>query len=319
MNTMTDSPLIVTGGTGFIGRHLLHAARPRPIRALTRMSGLRADHDPDVCWVEGDLASSAVWRGLLVPGCTVINLAYPSGLSDAQVVEAAEQMVRECAENNVARLIHCSTVSVYGRTPGGIIDESTSCNPLDGYGRRKLAIENAIRDTDPGVCEVAVLRPAAVFGSGGQNLVSLMRSLCRGNRAAHYLRGALFGRRKMHLVPVQTVVSALLFLAEVRQSIAGQIFNVSDDDDPRNNYQEVERILSEALGVDGRRAFPPLMPPAVLKGMLRLRGRSELDPYCAYAGDKLRRWGFASSVDLVAELRSFAGHWHAEMVIREQS
>lgn len=315
----SKSQLVVTGGTGFIGRHFLQSAKGRPVRALTRSCDSHTDRDPAVCWVEGDLTSSAAWRSLLVPGSTVINLAYPAGLSDVQVVEAARVMVWECAAANVARLIHCSTISVYGRTPGGIIDESTPCNPLDGYGRRKLAIENAIRDADSGACEVAILRPAAVFGNGGQNLVSLMKSLSQGNVVVRYLRGSLFGRRKMHLVPVQTVVSALLYLADVPRSVAGQIFNISDDGDPRNNYQEIERILLNALGLAGGRLSVPLMPELALKALLILRGRSELDPYCSYADEKLRHWGYSSPVDFEEELRSFARHWRAEMSLEEHA
>ncbi len=310
MDPMNTERIVVTGGTGFIGRHLLEAARGRQVHALSRRSVERAG-SAGIKWTEGDLASHATWRSLLVPGSIVINLAYPAGLSDARVVDAARTMVTACAEAKVARLIHCSTVSVYGRSPGGMINELTPCNPLDDYGRRKLLIERAIREADSGECEIAILRPAAVFGDGGQNLVSLMRSLSCNQGLVRYLRASLFGRRRMHLVPVQTVVAALLFLADSRQSVAGQIFNVSDDDDSRNNYLEVERILIEALGLPERRIPVLPIPPLALKALLRVRGRSELDPYCSYCVEKLHRWGFVSPIDFDTALRTFACNWRS--------
>lgn len=305
---MVAEQLVVTGGSGFIGQHLLRAVQGRQVRALTRSHHMMVGA-AGIMWMEGDLTSSATWPSLLTPGCIVINLAYPDGLPTAQAVASTQAMVAACAEAKVARLIHCSTVSVYGRTPGGTIDELTLCNPVDDYGKKKLAIENAIVEADSGHCEVAILRPAAVFGEGGKNLVSLMNSLSCDSGLVRYLRASLFGRRRMHLVPVETVVAALLFLADTSQSVAGHVFNVSNDDAPQNNYLAVEQMLIEVLDLPGR-TLPLLpVPPLVLKALLRARGRSELDPYCSYCGEKLRRWGFVSPVSFETAIRSFANSW----------
>jgi nucleoside-diphosphate-sugar epimerase len=314
---MTDSQLIVTGGTGFIGGHLVRAAKMRHLRVLTRVVDARCAHQPNVSWIKGDLASSASWQTLLVPGCTLINLAYPAGLSDTHAVEATKQMVRECARLKVNRLIHCSTVSVYGRVPGGTLNELTPCNPLDSYSRKKLAIEQAIRDTDPGDCEVAILRPTVVFGSGSQNLVSLMKSLCHGSSVTNYLRRALFGNRHMHLIPVRTVIESLLFLSDTRHAIAGQIFHVSDSD-PLNNFRDVERIIREAFGLNTSRFPCPPLPTIILRIMLRSRGRSDLDPYRVYSNDKLHNLGFTWSADFKTELLAFASFWRKAYALGEQ-
>ncbi|TVO54374.1 NAD-dependent epimerase/dehydratase family protein [Denitromonas halophila] len=313
---MTASNIVLTGATGFIGQHFVQAAQGRAVSALTRGLKDRSGAPDNIRWVTGDLVSPGSWASLLTPGCTVINLAYPESLSSEQSLGAAQAMVRACAEANAARLIHCSTVSVYGRTSGGMIDETTPCNPLDEYGGRKLAIEEAIRASDSGACEVAVLRPAAVFGAGGQNLVALANSLCGGAALANYLRASLFGRRRMHLVPVQTVVAALLFLADCERPIGGEVFNVSDDDDALNNFRDVERILAEALEIPARKLPVLPIPSVVLKSLLHLRGRSERDPHCVYRADKIRQLGFVSPIDFEAALRSFAMLCRSDRIVR---
>lgn len=316
---MVTSKIVLTGATGFIGQHFLRAVSDRAVSALTRGPMGHSFSSGNVKWVTGDLGLSSSWQSLVEPGSTVINLAYPGSMSLEQSVTAAGTMVRACAEAKAARLIHCSTVSVYGRTSGGRIDESTPCNPMDEYGRKKLAIEDAIRDADSGTCEVAILRPAAVFGAGGQNLTALVNSLRRGSVLANYLRASLFGRRKMHLVPVQTVVSALLFLADCEQSLSGQIFNISEDDDAINNYRDVERVLIETLDLPDR--YWPVLPVSstVLKVLLQMRGRSELDPHCVYQSDKICRLGFVHPIDFEEALRSFAMNYRPQHAVRERA
>lgn len=302
-------PLVVTGANGFIGRHFLAAARADgiPIRALTRgAAGVAADPAAGVEWIIGDIADPAVWLRLLTPGCVVVNLAYSQVAATADAVGATKAMVEACAAAGARRLVHCSTISVFGRTAGGVIDEATPCNPVDDYGRQKLAIEEALLGADPGSCEVATLRPAAVFGNGGQALRFMCTSLASGSRLISYGRSSLFGRRSMHLVPVETVVGALRFLADPVRSVDRQIFIVAEDDDPLNNFRDVERTLMAALGVQDYPLPPLLLPIALLKMLLLARGRSEIDPYCRYSAAKLHAAGFAAPVSFAAALQGFA-------------
>jgi len=220
-------------------------------------------------------------------------------------------MVEACATIGVRRLVHCSTISVFGRTAGGVIDEATPCNPVDEYGIQKLAIEKVLLGADLRSCELTILRPAAVFGFGGQALRSLCASLVSGSRLTNYGRSSLFGCRSMHLVPVETVVAALQFLADPVRSFDRETFIVAEDDDPLNNFRDVERILMSALEVNDH-PLPPLpLPSAVLKVLLKARGRSEIDPFSRYSAAKLHAAGFVSPVSFAAALRTFAENSHA--------
>lgn len=299
-------PLVVTGAGGFIGRHFLAAAAATgtQVRALTRGRQVPPGGVADgaVEWIIGDLDDPSIWQHLLVPGCTVVNLAYAQVATTEAAVAAAREMVESCARAGVARLVHCSTISVFGRTQGGIIDETTPCNPVDDYGMQKLAIEHALRAADRGTCDLAILRPAAVFGAGGQALRTLVASLRNGLRLANYARASLFGRRAMHLVPVETVIAALLFLCARREALHGEVFIVAEDDEPLNNFRDVERALLAALHRPDY-PLPPLPLQAGLLGaLLRLRGRSEVDPHCSYSSAKLRALGFIPPVAFAAAL-----------------
>lgn len=305
---MRKSTLVLTGASGFIGHHVLSAlsSEGAQVRALTRDARAADAKDSGIEWIVGDLSDHSVWDRLLQPGCTLIDLAYSQFAVTEDAVAVTRAMVAACDEARVSRLIHCSTISVFGRTVGGFINESTPCNPIDDYGRRKLAIEQVLFESVNRRFELAVLRPAAVFGTGGQGLQSLCDSLVRGSCLTNYLRSTLFGRRSMHLVPVATVVAALRFLCEASRPMNGELFIVANDDDPINNFQDVERILRYELGLRDYLLPKVAMPPAMLGMLLRMRGRSEIDPTCVYDSGKLFDWGFVRPISLEDALYEFA-------------
>lgn len=236
----------------------------------------------------------------------MVNLAFSQVASHAEAVAASQALMDACARKGVARLIHCSTISVYGRTAGGIIDEHTPCNPIDVYGEQKLAIEQSLLAAYDAHFDFAILRPAAVFGGGGQALTALCTSLKHGLRIANYGRSMLFGRRRMHLVRVELVVAALRFLCDVQRPLRGDIFIAAEDHVPQNNFRDVELMLMEALGVPDYRLPVWPLPAGILKVLLRLRGRSEIDPQCVYDATKLAQWGFNSPPGFEDAVQMFA-------------
>jgi nucleoside-diphosphate-sugar epimerase len=299
---------VITGANGFIGRHLMNdlVASGQRVRALTRRapnSWLAADN---VEWVVGDISDKATWERLVEPGCTVINLAYSHASVESAALDATKRMIEACATAGIARLIHCSTVSVYGRAHETLLTEDSACNPLDEYGRIKLAVEQELLGRIGGRFEVAIVRPSAVFGDGGEALITHVNHLTSRNRVINYCRSSLFGRRKTHLVPVETVVAALRFLCETTQFIDAETFIVSDDDDPFNNFLDVERVLMEELDVAPYRIVPVPLPRLFLETLMRVKGRANINTRTEYRSDKLLSRGFKKPVTLEHALRRFA-------------
>jgi nucleoside-diphosphate-sugar epimerase len=299
---------VITGANGFIGRHLLKdfMASGHAVRALTRNASKSRVAAENVEWVVGDISDKATWERLLEPGCTVINLAYSHASVESAALEATKRMVEACANAGIARLIHCSTVSVYGRAHETLLTEASACNPLDEYGRIKLAVEQQLLGTVGGRFEVAILRPSAVFGVGGEALITLVNHLTKGNRMINYCRSSLFGRRKTHLVPVETVVAALGFLCQTKQPIDTETFIVSDDDDPFNNFRDIERVLMEELDVPPYHVAPGPLPRLFLETLMRVKGRANINTRTEYRSDKLLNRGFKKPVTLEDALRRFA-------------
>ena len=301
--------MVVFGASGFLGRHFVAAAAARggAVRAVTRSANLPAMSSA-VEWVTADLAVPASLDRALDEAATVVNLAYSPQLSAAQNQQAVDNLISACRHRKVRRLVHCSTAVVAGATPAPCVAEDTDCLPATPYERCKWAIEQRVVAAGKTGLDVVVLRPTAIVGPGGANLASLARNLISGSALINYCRRSLYADRQMHLVPVSTVVAAILHAARLPGRMAGEVFMVAADDDADNRFSSVEAILRGALGLAPARipAFP--VSRELLSIALRLRGRSDRGQERNYSWEKLRLTGFSPAETVADAVRSY-GAW----------
>jgi nucleoside-diphosphate-sugar epimerase len=300
------STFVITGATGFIGRHLLAdiLAAGHSVRALTRNAATQQLTHANLQWISGDAENPDVWRELATPGSVVVNLGYSNATPAAGAVASTAAMIEICAEQKIARMIHCSTASVYGSNQDALIREDSACLPANDYGRLKLAIEREfeqVRSRFP----VVILRPTVVFGVGGEALAKLLDDLRHASRLLNYCRSSLYGRRHTHLVPVETVVAAIVFFASTPLLADIEILNVSDDDSASNDFRSVECILMEELGMAPYPLAPLPIPRLALESLLRLRHGAAGNTRSRYTGDRIAARGLTPPVRLETALRNF--------------
>ena len=307
-------PIFVTGGTGFLGGHLVGRLTQSAgeVRVLTRSARTGPETGADgLRLVRGDIDVIESFRSELGGVDTLIHLAYPANWVLDRHLCAVKGLARAAREAGVRRVILCSTAIVAGRARSVRITEETPCEPVTGYERVKLEIERTLTDEARDTFELAILRPTAVFGPGSENLCKMAASLLRDGAWSRFVRSSVFGRRNLNLVCVGNVVAALMFLAARRQAQPVETYLISDDHDPINNYRDVERLLAAHLG-RGAITLPRLpVPPIVLSLLLRATGRSSVDPFRVYDMSRLRRAGFEPPVSVSEGLREFAS-WYRE-------
>lgn len=302
----------VIGASGFIGTNLLKQLSQKysssEIRVLVhkRNPGLIL---PNVVFIEGDIITGKGLDQLLASNAVVFNLAYIASATHDQNVQAAKNIVASCIRHKVKRLIHCSTAVVVGKAQSQTINEQTHCNPGSPYEVTKLEVEKTILDAAAQKIEVVVLRPTAVFGAGGKNLLKLSNQITQENGFLNYLRSCIFSTRAMNLVAVDNVIAALMFLAFYEGHIDAEIFIISDDDSDDNNYQYVEQYLMQKFLKHSHR-FPVIpIPLFFLRSLLSLLGKPQPNPSVRYEARKIESLGFKKPASLQNGLDSFS-QWY---------
>lgn len=176
----------VTGGTGFVGGHLLEALRRRdwPVAALARSAaGRRAVEALGCRAVAGDLEDATALAALVEGAQVVFHCAgLVEALSDAAFhrvnAEGTGRVARAAAAAGVERLVHVSSLAVTGpAVRGRPLDERATPRPLTAYGRSKLAGEEAVRRSG---ARFTIVRPPVVYGPGDRQLLPVFRLARRG-------------------------------------------------------------------------------------------------------------------------------------------
>ncbi len=263
---------------------------------------------------KGDLREPESLLGFLEPNCTVINLVYLWGAGEMVNLQVTENLIQACKAAKVKRLIHCSTAAVVGRATDDLITEDTLCRPVTGYGLTKLKVEQAIIEAGQDYFDVAIMRPTSVFGPEGDPLKKLAKDIVSGSCFGNYLKSCLFGKRRMNLVSIANVVSAVIFMIQREENLGGEVFIVSDDQSPANNFSDVEKFLMRAFNIEDY-VLPRIpIPLSLLTLLLKMMGRNNINPHCNYSSKKLRRLGFESVITFETALAEYAAWYHSSQL-----
>jgi len=273
--------VLVTGATGFIGRHLVDGllARGAAVRALVR-SAARADHlqRDGVELVGGSLGDVAGWRAALAGCDAVVNCAGLTAAprrSDLAAVngDAVGALADACTAGDTPPvLVHLSSLAAAGpvarRSPPR--DEADPPRPISAYGTSKLRGDGELRSR-AGRLPITIVRPGIVFGPYETHFAAMFQSI-RWTRL-HAMMGAC--SPALSLVHVADLVPLVLAAAErgsrlqmADEADAGEgagvgrgIYHAADDREFPTHAQ-LGRRLARALGTSA--LVLPLPVPLVL-------------------------------------------------------
>lgn len=272
---------LVTGSTGFVGRHLVNAMHllGHPVRAAVRAPNASLQASQVV--IPQNYVDVDAWRQLMTGCDIVIHL-----LGRAHVMREVTsdpltafrlintEVTTACAAAAVAegvrRFVFVSSVKVNGEStlPGRPFLPQICPPPQDPYGLSKWEAEQALRElASRAGMELVIVRPPLVYGPGVRaNFQSLVNAVRRGLPLP--LANATRNRRS--LVGVDNLVDLLLTCAS-HPAAAGQTFMASDGDDL--STADLLRRIGFATGRPAR-LWP--MPLPLLQLGAKMLGRERM-------------------------------------------
>jgi dihydroflavonol-4-reductase len=282
----------VTGGTGFIGGHVVRKLRDRgdDVVALVRSPDKADDLRKLGCeLVEGDLSSEdAIRQG--AQGCdavfhvaAVYKVGVPKseheGMYDANV-RGTERVLDAAVDAGVKRIVYVSTANVFGNTKGQVVDERYERSEQDGflsfYDETKYRSHQVAKDRIGKGAPIVIVQPGGVYGPDDHSEVGNMIDQTRKGK----LRMKAFPELGLNLVHVEDVADGILLAYDRGQvgeayvlggelSTMGDLIDktaeLSDRKPPRLTLPPIMVTLSAPLGpiVGPAMGFPPNLREAM--------------------------------------------------------
>jgi nucleoside-diphosphate-sugar epimerase len=229
------SEVLITGGNGFVGRHLVAALQERGdnVRVLALPD---EDTGPlekrGVHVYRGDIRRRETLAAPMHGAEGVLHLAAMMDvwrpLADYQAVNVAgtDNVCRAALAAGVGRLVHMSSSSVYGMALGRPADESFPLRPFrDPYPLTKAAADLAVqRMIAEHKLPAVIVRPDQIFGPGDHLHFGKTAGRLRGGNAI--VAGS--GDNALPLVYIADLVDGLLLALEHERAV-GQAFNITND------------------------------------------------------------------------------------------
>lgn len=256
--------ILVTGGTGLLGAHLLYklAVKQKRVRAIYRAKE-KMEHTkkifsyysdtPDdlfntIDWVEANVtdvpALDIAFKGISQVYHCAANLSFnPKDYKtsrDVNVVGTAN-IVNLCLSHKVAKLCHVSSIATLGEDVNALINETTPWNPENNknniYAITKYDAELEVwRGTQEGL-DVVIVNPGVILGSGfwTSGTGEIFKKAANG---FHYFTTGSVG-----IVDVNDVVKAMVALTN-SEVVNEQFIVVSEN----IAYKKLLRIITDSIG-----------------------------------------------------------------------
>ncbi len=237
---MKHKSVLVTGGTGFVGRYLIAELLSERIQvyALTRempldLQGVRA--------LKGDITDP-------IPLPEDVSAIYHCAgiISDESRMHAVNvigtQRIVEAALAQKCPLVHLSSAGVIGPTRSLCVNELTECRPVTVYEKTKLEAEKVVLEGVAAGLQATMLRPTTVFGVGRvperDSFLQLLRSIKNGK-----YRNIDNGQGLYGIVHAREVARAMVALSRSGQS-RGEAFFINTP----VSFHDFSAIAAESTG-----------------------------------------------------------------------
>lgn len=220
--------LAITGGTGFVGSHLIDAALAagHDVKALTRREQPPRER---LAWIPGSLEDREALRQLVDEADAIIHVAGVINSATAAGFELGNvggtlTMLAAATAGGVRRFVHVSSLAA--REP-----------KLSLYGASKARSEELVHGSG---LDWAIVRPPAVYGPGDKETLELFRMA---------KLGLMLMPPKGRLSVIHVADLAQLLLALAAPAAPSSILIEPDDGKPRGwTHREFARALGTSVG-----------------------------------------------------------------------
>jgi UDP-glucose 4-epimerase len=259
--------VLVTGGAGFIGSHLVDhlVDEGYDVRVIDNLYSGKLENierhikNGKVDFVEGDIRDASLVKNSLVGVDAVFHLAalisVPFSVSNPELtfdvnLAGTANLLNACSEKNVSKFVFVSSCAVFGDTKILPVNEKASTNPISPYAESKLSAEReCLSFQQRGLLQSVVLRFFNVYGprQGMNDYSGVITRFINSAKQKHFLTIYGDGSQTRDFVNVNDIVQAL-FACLKRNSANGEVFNIGSG--KPTSITELVKTVLELTGQD---------------------------------------------------------------------
>lgn len=244
---------LVTGATGFIGKHLVRTLvkQGRDVRCLVRKtSNTKYLEDLGVEFFYGDLISKETLEGIARGIKIVYHLAGEVHSQRSRDyfkinVKGTKNLVEECLPANVKKFVYLSSIAAVGPNRGFLLTEESPCKPVNPYGKSKFKTEKLLIDYfDRFEFPTVILRAPIVYGPLGQHNV-IKKILDMISKDRFFFVGN--GKNLRSLCYIDNLIQGFVCIEKSHNS-NGEIYFIADE--RVYTFKEIFEIIAQQLGTN---------------------------------------------------------------------
>ncbi len=261
---MKRQRILVTGGTGFTGSHLVHRLLERgyEVVALDKQRG--RDYEALKSAGAKIVVGSVTDRELVhqaAEGCGIVHhlaaafreVNVPKSVYWDVNVNGTRNVFDAAVRNGVKKVVYCSTCGVHGNIKEAPASERAPIAPADYYQETKYEGEKVAHEAMERGLDVTILRPAAIYGPGDpERWLMLFRRVAPGR---FFMFGD--GQTTYHPLYIDNLIDAFQLAAE-SDATTGQTYLIADEQ--YYTLNDLVSVIGEALGVEVSILHLPFWP-----------------------------------------------------------
>lgn len=261
--------ILVTGGTGFTGVHLVKKLcdMGAQVRVIARKTSNRGELvDLPIDWYEGDVFDEE----LIKSACIGVNYIFhvAAAYREAKIsddvywnvhVKSTKLLAKYAqAEPNFKRFLHTSTIGVHGHIQEPPADENYRFAPGDEYQKTKVEGEEWIKQfSRENNLPLTVVRPAGIYGPGDRRLLKVFKM-------AKLPITPILGigcQNLYHLIHVSDLTDFMI-VAATNQNTLSQVYICGNKS--AISFQDMVKTIASKLQINARFLRLPVTPFFIL-------------------------------------------------------
>ncbi len=271
---------VVTGGTGFVGTHLIDLLIENGVDVVSISRGNRKDRFSStgkVTSVKADIGNLTEMEEVIREGDTVFHTAAVLGSARASReeytrvnVDGALNVLNAAINKKAASFIFISSLAAMGPvgSPDDPMTEDTPCMPDSLYGESKLAAEKAVIKAVGSRIACVILRPPIIYGPGASPSSGAGKLFAGMMKKTMLMIGST--RNYFAICYVKNLVSAMYFFA-LKHKKGIHTYIIADQ--PISVFNDILMIIRDAFGINRHLLRIPAAPIYLIASLLKLAGR----------------------------------------------